>query len=108
MSVPIERIVVIDIHDPRVPKSFEVTVWFSCLHHFFAVSIQRIVDDPLSGIYFMIVFVAEMSKAFGNGFKSRSFRLTIERVVRVRGIHDFSEKDKRGVIRKFVLLQDGL
>ena len=48
-----------------------------------------------------------MPKSFSYGFKSRPFRLAIERVVRVRGIDNLSQKDKRRIIRKLVLLEDG-
>jgi hypothetical protein len=81
-------------------KLFEVTVRFSCLHHRLAISIERIIDDPFGCVYFVIVFVTEMPKAFGNGLKSGAFWLTVKRVVGVRGIYDFSEKDEREIIGK--------
>jgi hypothetical protein len=96
------------LSDCRGRQLLEITVWFSILHHLFAVGIERIVNDPLGSIDLVIVFVAEMPKAFGNSFKSRSFRLTIERVVRVSGIDDLSEKDKRKIIRKLIFFQDSL
>ena len=85
------------VNDRVCRKLFEVTVWFSSLHHLFAISIERIVDDPLGCIYLVIVFVAEMPEAFGNGLKSRAFRLTIQRIVGVCGVDNFPEKDKRGL-----------
>src|SRR5262249_32399066 len=87
---------------------FEVSMCLSRLHHLFAISIEHIVDDPLGRVYFVIVFVAEVPEAFGNCLKSGPFRLIIERVVGIRGIDDFSEKDYRGIIHKLVPLQDGL
>jgi len=78
----------------------KLPIRFTRLHHLSAVSVQRIIDDPLCCIDFVIVFVAEMTKAFGNRLQTWPFRLIIKRIVRVRAIHDFSEKDEGRIIRK--------
>lgn len=56
----------------------------------------------------MIVFVAQMPEAFGNGLKSGAFRLTIQRIVGVCGVYNFPKKDKRWIVRQLVLFQDSL
>jgi hypothetical protein len=67
-------------------KSFEIAVRLSSLHHLFAISIERIINDPFGRIHLVIVFISEMSEALGDRFQSGSFRLAIERVVCVRGV----------------------
>jgi hypothetical protein len=46
----------------------EITTWFPLAHHFLTIGVERVVNDPLSGILRVIVFVAEMAEAFGDGF----------------------------------------
>src|SRR4051812_35116018 len=59
----------------------ELASWPSAFHHFAAVFIERIVDDPLGGVERMVVLVAEMAETFGDRQQARTFGLMIERVV---------------------------
>src|SRR5204863_3565406 len=43
----------------------EFTIAFALPHHFLAISIERVVDDPLGGIQRVVVFVSETTKAIG-------------------------------------------
>ena len=60
-------------------------------YHLFAISIERIVDDPFGCIESMVIFVTEMPKALGDGYEPWPFRLMIKRVVCVGAIDDFSK-----------------
>ena len=55
------------------------------LHRFLGVSIERVKDNPLGGNERVVVLVAELPKALGNGLKTRSFGLLIQRDVRRPG-----------------------
>jgi hypothetical protein len=39
------------------------------LHHLLGVGVECVIDDPLSGVERMIVFVAEMPEAFGRSLQ---------------------------------------
>src|SRR5262245_32717897 len=82
---------------------FEFTIRFPRPYHLLAISVKRIINDPFGSIDLVIVLIAEMPKAFGNGLKSRPFRLVIKRVVCVCGIDDLTKEDERGIINKVVL-----
>src|SRR5262249_19013419 len=56
----------------------------------------------------VIVLVAEIPKALGNGFEARSLGLMIKRIVGIGAVDDLAEQEERVVVRQFVLLQDGL
>jgi hypothetical protein len=77
-------------------------------HHLPAVSVKRVVDDPLGGIERMIVLEAEMPEAFRDGFKARRFGLLIEAIVGVGTVDDLAQQHERGVIAQLVLFQDRL
>src|SRR4051812_43871648 len=55
----------------------ELASWLSAFHHFAAVFIERIVDDPLGGVERMVVLIAEMAEAFGDRQQTRPFGLMI-------------------------------
>ena len=69
----------------------EHAVRLSLPYHFLAIGIEGVVDDPFRGIERMIVFTAEMAKAFGDCFQTRSFRLLIERIVGIGAVNDLAE-----------------
>jgi hypothetical protein len=71
-------------------SSLEHSVGLALSHHFLAVGVECIVNDPLSGIECVIVLVAETAEAIGNGFKSRSFGLMVKRVVGIGAVDDFA------------------
>src|SRR5215470_16112179 len=73
------------------PSSCEHPVGLAVPHHLLAIGIERIVDDPLGGIDRVVVLVAEMAEAFGDGLQSRPFRLSIERIVGVGSVDDSTE-----------------
>src|SRR5262249_43260841 len=49
----------------------EIAVVLALLHHLPAVSVKRVVDDPLGGVHRVIVLEAEMAETFRDGFKAR-------------------------------------
>ena len=48
----------------------EIAVVLALLHHLPAVSVKRVVDDPLGGVHRVIVLEAEMAETFRDGFKA--------------------------------------
>jgi hypothetical protein len=81
---------------------------FAALHHLAAILVECVVDDPLGGIERMIILVAEMPEALGDGLKARPFGLMIERVVGIRAVHDPAKQHERRISRELLLLQDRL
>jgi hypothetical protein len=81
---------------------------FAALHHLAAIRVECVVDDPLGGIERMIILVAEMPEALGDGLKARPFGLMIERVVGIGAVHDPAKQHERRISRELVLLQDRL
>jgi hypothetical protein len=57
--------------------SREHSVGFAVTHHLLAVRIKRVVNDPLRIIQRVIVLIAKMAKAFGDGLQSRPFGLLV-------------------------------
>src|SRR5262249_9938225 len=86
----------------------EIAVVLSLPHHLLAVTVKRVVDDPLGGINRMIVLEAEMPEAFPEAFKARRFGLLIEAIVGVGAVDDLAQQRERGVIAQLVLLQERL
>src|SRR6266568_2257586 len=87
------------------PPGLAPTQWslpFSCfserlppaspLNHLLAVSIQRVVNNPLGRVDFVIVPEIQMAESFGNGIQPGPFRLVPQRIVRIRAIHNFSKQ----------------
>src|SRR6266446_5702623 len=74
----------VSIHFP----SAEGSVWLSASHHLFAVGVQRIVDNPLCCVDFVVVRKSQAAKPFRDGMQSSAFRLLPQRVVGVRPIYD--------------------
>src|SRR5215831_18629248 len=85
----------------------KVAIGLAPTDHLLAIGIERVVDDPLCGIESVIVFVAEVAEALGNGFEARPFGLMIKGVVRIGTVDDPAEENERVIIGQFVLLQDG-
>ena len=77
-------------------------------HHFSAIGVERVVDNPFGGVDRVIIFVAEMPEAFRDGLQARSFRLMIERVVGIGTIDDLAKQHERGIGRELVFFQDRL
>lgn len=65
----------------------------ACLASPFPGHRQGVVHDPFGGVQLVVILVAEMSETLGNSLKSRSFRLSIQRVVRVGTVHDPAEQN---------------
>src|SRR6201991_1902149 len=78
----------------------------AALYHFQAIRIERVVDDPLRGIVFMVVLEAEMPKAFGDSFEARPLGLMVQRLVGGGAVDDPPQQHQSGVAGEFVLLQD--
>src|SRR2546423_1655301 len=87
-------------------SAYEAAVRLAAIYHLAAIRIERVVDDPLSRIVFMVVFEAEMPEAFGDSFQARSLRLLIQRVVGVGTVNDPPQQHQGRVASEFVLLQD--
>ena len=73
-------------------------------HHFLAVCIQSIVDDPLCRIDLMVILIAKVTDALGDCFEPWSLRLLIERIISIRAIHDLAKQDERVVGSEVVFL----
>ena len=93
---------------PRVKSIGELASRFAALHHLFGVSVERVVNDPLSGVDFVIVLVAEVSEALGDCVKSWALGLMVQRVVGVGPIDDPAEQHESGIACQLVFLQDCL
>ena len=74
------------------------------LHHRLAISVERVIDDPLGRIERVIVFVAEMPEAFGDRFEARTLRLTIQRVVGIGAVDNVPQQHECGVAGQLVFL----
>src|SRR5262249_41897119 len=86
----------------------EIAVVLALPHHLPAVSIKRVVDDPLGGIHGVIVLEAEMAETFRDGFKARRFGLLIEGIVGVGAVDDLAQQHERRVTDQLVFFQDRL
>ena len=71
-------------------SSREHSIRFAPSHHFLAVRVKCIVDNPLRGIERVVILVAETAEAICNGFQSWPFRLMVKRVVGIGGVDDFT------------------
>src|SRR5450756_1785167 len=92
----------------RTPRAdilgYKITIGFSLLHHLPAIGVKRIINYPFGGIHRMVVFVAEVAKAFGYGFEPWPFGLMIECIVGVRTVDNFSKQHERCIVCKLVLV----
>src|SRR2546428_10503332 len=93
---------------PVYVPSTKSPVWLPALHHFLAVRIQRIVNNPLGRIDFVVVLKIQAAKPFRDGIQPRAFRLLPQRVVSVRAIHNLSKQCECRVARQIVFLQNRL
>src|SRR5882724_8713063 len=53
--------------DSNFGSSAERPVWLSALYHFFAVFVERIVNNPLGRVDFVVVLKIQVAKSFRNG-----------------------------------------
>jgi hypothetical protein len=79
----------------------EIAVVLALPHHLPAVSVKRVVDDPLGGIHGVIVLEAEMAEAFRDGFKARRFGLLIEGIVGVGAVDDPAQQHEAGSVNLY-------
>src|SRR5712664_971531 len=86
----------------------EIAMRLAALHHLAAVTIERVVDDPLRRIVLMVVLEAEMPEAFGDSFQARPLRLMVQRVIGVGAVDDPPKQYQRGIAGQLVFLQDRL
>src|SRR6266498_1731822 len=95
-------------HIRVAPKSahhgsrLEHPVQLSLPNHLLAVNIERVIDDPLSGVDFVIVFESEMAESLSDGFQSGTFGLVPQRVVGVGAVDDLGEQQQCGVAGEVV------
>src|ERR1700733_2347563 len=73
---------------PARASTHEAAMRLAALHHFPAIRIERVVDDPLRCIVFVVILEAEMPEAFRDSFKAWPLRLMVQRVVGVGAIND--------------------
>src|ERR1700736_6771942 len=85
---------------------FECTVWPALTHHFLAVCIQGVIDNPLGGVLLMVVLEAQVPEALRNRLKSLSFWLVPERIVGIGTVDDLAEQYQCRVAREIILLED--
>src|SRR5216683_2996991 len=89
-------------------SSAESPVRLSAIHHLFAVGVERLVNNPLGRIDFVVVPEIKMAKPFRDGLQSRALRLLPQRVIGIRAIHDLPEQHECRIPRQIVLLQNRL
>jgi len=77
----------------------EIAVLLALTHHLPAVSVKRVVDDPLGGIHRVIVLEAQMAETFRDRFEARRFGLLIERIVGVGTVDDLASSTSAGSSR---------
>src|SRR5882757_415552 len=90
-SIPKECVVRSAMLTPSLPlpaliaslPSTESSVWLPALHHLLAIRVQRIVNNPLGCIDFVVVLKIQASKPFRDGVQPRALRLLPQRVVGV-------------------------
>jgi len=91
-----------------MPRLSKRAVRFSVTHHFLAIRIERVVNNPLCCIQCVVILESEMPKAFSDGNESWTLGLVIERIVRVGAIDDLPKQHERRIAGKLVFLQDRL
>src|SRR5713226_449127 len=72
--------------------SAESPIRLTALHHLFAVRVERIVNNPLGRVNFVVVLKIQPAKPFRDGVQPRALRLLPQRVVRIRAIHDLPKQ----------------
>src|SRR5260370_1973899 len=85
--------------------SAEGSIWLPALHHLLAVCVDRIVNNPLGRIDFVVILKIQTAKPFCDSDQPRALRLLPQRVVRIRAIHDLPEQRKCRISSQFVFLQ---
>src|SRR5467141_5138714 len=94
--------------DPSCGCSAKSPVWLSALHHLFAVFVERIVNNPLGRVDFMVALKIQAAKSFRNGVQPRALRLLPQSVVSIRAIDDLPKQHERRILRQIVFLQNRL
>jgi len=74
--------------------------WLSALHHLFAVFVERIVNNPLGRVDFMVALKIQAAKSFRNGVQPRALRLLPQSVVSIRAIDDLPKQHERRILRQ--------
>jgi len=72
-------------------------VGFAAANHLLAIGVQSIVYQRLCGDNLMIVLVAEVAEALGDGVQPCCLRLVPEGVVRVGAVNDLGQQNNRGI-----------
>src|SRR6266700_1120030 len=86
----------------------KIAVGLALAHHFLAIGVEGVIDDPLGGVLLVVVFETQLAEALSDGLQSWSLGLVPEGIVGIRAVHDLTEQDQRSVARQVVLLEDGL
>lgn len=68
--------------------SAEGPIRLSALYHFFAVFVQRIVNNPLGRVDFVVVLKIQVAKSFCNGAQPGTLRLLPQGVVSICAIDE--------------------
>src|SRR6266446_2137675 len=84
------------------------SVRLSPFHHFFAVRIQRVVNNPLGRIDFVVAPEVQMAKTLRNGVQPGGLRLLPQGIIGVRAIHNFPKQHQRCITRQIIFLQNCL
>src|SRR5437867_137584 len=77
-------------------------------HHFLAVGIQAVVNDPLAGVDLMVVLEAQVAEPFSDRIQARRFGLLPQRVVGVGPVDDLRQEHQGPVGAELVLFYDGI
>src|SRR6266852_5212213 len=88
--------------------STEGPIRLTALHHLFAVRVERIVNNPLGRIDFVVVLKIQPAKPFRDGVQPRALRLLPQSIVGIRAIHDLPKQQERRIARQIVFLQNRL
>src|SRR5438105_3010210 len=97
-----------DIRCASLASRDKVAVGLALAHHFLAIRIEGVIDNPLGGVLLMVILETKMAEALGDGLEARSLGLVPEGIVGIRAVDDLAQQDQRSVARQIVLFEDGL
>src|SRR5258705_7778800 len=97
-----------DVRAGTRASAHEVAVRLAALYHLAAIRIERVIDNPLGRIVFVVILEAEMPKAFGDSFESWSLGLMIQGVIGVGAVDDPPKQHQRRIAGQLVFFQDSL
>src|SRR6266702_7759681 len=91
-SVGLDFLISLVPHQANLASRDKVAVGLALAHHFLAIGVEGVIDDPLGGVVFMVIPETEMTESLSDGLQSGPLGLVPERVVGIRAIHDLAEQ----------------